>query len=113
MLLLKDSWETIRALSSLRRLGVINVTPFSFSGMSDLIYVGFFSFFSSEGGRDDREEDVGSKWLPLPLRLYFWLPLVIILALGAVGLEIALHYSHVKQGVFHKFWLVLFFFFMR
>ncbi len=38
------------------------------------------------------------KWLPLPLRFWFWVPFVVILALGAIGLEIALHFSKRNQG---------------
>ncbi|KAF9444645.1 hypothetical protein P691DRAFT_836023 [Macrolepiota fuliginosa MF-IS2] len=38
------------------------------------------------------------KWLPLPLRPWFWIPLVVVLALGAIGLEVALHFSKTNQG---------------
>lgn len=38
------------------------------------------------------------KWLPLPLRPWFWVPFVVVLALGAIGLEVALHFSHRNQG---------------
>lgn len=30
-------------------------------------------------------------WVPVPLRAYFWIPLVISMILLAIGLEIALH----------------------
>jgi hypothetical protein len=29
---------------------------------------------------------------------WFWIPLVVILVLGAIGLETALHFSKVNQG---------------
>jgi hypothetical protein len=66
--------------------------------------------FFSKGDRDDNEE-LEPKWLPLPLRTYFWLPFVVVLALGAIGLEIALHFSNTKQGVFQKFCRSFFLFF--
>lgn len=37
-------------------------------------------------------------WVPWPLRPWFWLPFILVLALGAVGLEIALHFSKKNQG---------------
>ncbi|KAG6809944.1 hypothetical protein H0H92_013993 [Tricholoma furcatifolium] len=37
-------------------------------------------------------------WVPWPLRLYFWIPLVIVLVVGAIGLEVALHFSNKNQG---------------
>nr|KAF9561395.1 hypothetical protein CPC08DRAFT_635371 [Agrocybe pediades] len=41
---------------------------------------------------------VQKKWLPWPLRAYFWIPLVVFLTLAAIGLEIALHFSKKNQG---------------
>lgn len=38
-------------------------------------------------------------WTPLPLQTWFWLTYVIILALGAIGLEVALHYSNKNKGM--------------
>ncbi|PPQ90530.1 hypothetical protein CVT25_015820 [Psilocybe cyanescens] len=37
-------------------------------------------------------------FVPLPLRVYFWIPLVVFLVLGAIGLEVALHFSNKNQG---------------
>ncbi|KAJ7598615.1 hypothetical protein C8J56DRAFT_914511 [Mycena floridula] len=37
-------------------------------------------------------------WVPIPLRLWFWIPFVSILLLGAIGLEIAFHFSNKNQG---------------
>lgn len=51
-----------------------------------------------DGDKGDNTRD--PKWLPLPLRLWFWVPFVVILALGAIGLEIALHFSKKNQGEF-------------
>ncbi|KAF4616356.1 hypothetical protein D9613_008619 [Agrocybe pediades] len=42
---------------------------------------------------------VQKKWLPWPLRAYFWIPLVVFLTLAAIGLEIALHFSKKNQGI--------------
>jgi hypothetical protein len=39
-------------------------------------------------------------WTPLPLRALFWIPLVTFMILLAIGLEIALHFSNVQQGMF-------------
>ncbi|KDR72481.1 hypothetical protein GALMADRAFT_73674 [Galerina marginata CBS 339.88] len=37
-------------------------------------------------------------WVPMPLRPYFWIPLIIFLIGGAIGLEVALHFSNKNQG---------------
>jgi len=37
-------------------------------------------------------------WVPIPLRLWFWIPLVTVMILLAIGLEIALHRSNVNSG---------------
>ncbi|KIM42246.1 hypothetical protein M413DRAFT_70686 [Hebeloma cylindrosporum] len=37
-------------------------------------------------------------WTPLPLRPYFWIPLIIVLVGAAIGLEIALYLSNKHQG---------------
>ncbi|KAI0058622.1 hypothetical protein BV25DRAFT_1810416, partial [Artomyces pyxidatus] len=37
-------------------------------------------------------------WIPLPLRTPFWATYVCFLVAGAIGLEIALHFSNEKQG---------------
>jgi hypothetical protein len=37
-------------------------------------------------------------WMPLPLRNFFWIPLIIILVVGAIGLEVALRISKKNQG---------------
>ena len=38
-------------------------------------------------------------WTPLPLRPYFWIPLIVILVGAAIGLEIALYLSNKHRGV--------------
>ncbi|KAF5346377.1 hypothetical protein D9756_011395 [Leucocoprinus leucothites] len=72
-------------------------------GSSDGGGVQFASYRSEKRGNEDYAEgreggSVDPKWLPLPLRLWFWLPLVVVLVLGAIGLEIALHFSKKNQG---------------
>ncbi|KAF9521812.1 hypothetical protein CPB83DRAFT_921888, partial [Crepidotus variabilis] len=37
-------------------------------------------------------------WIPLPLRAFFWIPLVVFLTSGAVALEVALYYSRKNLG---------------
>jgi hypothetical protein len=37
-------------------------------------------------------------WVPVPLRVEFWIPLVVVMILLAIGLEIALHYSNQNSG---------------
>ncbi|GJE86425.1 DUF3433 domain-containing protein [Phanerochaete sordida] len=37
-------------------------------------------------------------WTPIPLRKWFWIPLVLTMALGGVAFEIALHFSEKNQG---------------
>ncbi|KAF5380067.1 hypothetical protein D9615_006118 [Tricholomella constricta] len=46
--------------------------------------------------QDDTRQEKG--WIPWPLRPYFWIPFVVILVAGAVGLEVALHFSNKNQG---------------
>ncbi|KAF9476818.1 hypothetical protein BDN70DRAFT_862706 [Pholiota conissans] len=36
--------------------------------------------------------------IPLPLRPYFWVPLIVFLVAGAIALEVALHVSNERQG---------------
>ncbi|KAF8198632.1 hypothetical protein BJ912DRAFT_31550 [Pholiota molesta] len=36
--------------------------------------------------------------IPLPLRPYFWVPLIIFLVAAAIALEVALHFSNKRQG---------------
>ncbi|KAF8067656.1 hypothetical protein FPV67DRAFT_1581278 [Lyophyllum atratum] len=44
----------------------------------------------------DDPKDEG--WVPWPLRPWFWIPFILVLAGGAVGLEVALHFSNKNQG---------------
>ncbi|KAJ3517527.1 hypothetical protein NLJ89_g444 [Agrocybe chaxingu] len=37
-------------------------------------------------------------WVPHPLRPWFWIPFVLFLLAGAIGLEVALHFSNKNQG---------------
>ncbi|KAL9709934.1 hypothetical protein Ac2012v2_006994 [Leucoagaricus gongylophorus] len=46
----------------------------------------------------EREGSVDLKWLPVPLRMWFWIPFVVVLVLAAIGLEVALHFSNKNQG---------------
>jgi len=39
-------------------------------------------------------------WVPYPLRPWFWVPFVCILVLGAIGLEVALHFSNKNNGTY-------------
>ena len=43
-------------------------------------------------------------WTALPLRPYFWIPLVVILVGAAAGLEIALYFSNKHQGEGLRCW---------
>ena len=38
------------------------------------------------------------QWTPLPLQTWFWVSYMAVLALGAAGLEVALHFSKKSQG---------------
>lgn len=63
--------------------------------VSSLDILNVFALRVEEG----KEKDSGDPdWLPLPLRFWFWVPLVVILVLGAIGLEVALHFSKRNQG---------------
>ncbi|KAF8656532.1 hypothetical protein AX16_002496 [Volvariella volvacea WC 439] len=46
----------------------------------------------------DVKEEEKEVWVPYPLRTWFWATLVIVLAGGAIGLEVALHYSKRNLG---------------
>ena len=45
------------------------------------------------------ESVIVKPWVPLPLRPWFWIPLVVIMACGGIAFEVALHFSQKKQGV--------------
>jgi hypothetical protein len=47
-----------------------------------------------------QSDKVARGWTPVPLRLWFWIPLVTFMILLALGLEIALHFSNKQQGRF-------------
>jgi hypothetical protein len=48
-------------------------------------------------GIDVREH--GAKgWVPVPLRSWFWIPLVTFMVLLAMGLELALYFSNKNEG---------------
>jgi hypothetical protein len=49
----------------------------------------------------DHDDRIVQGWTPVPLRLWFWLPLVTFMILLAIGLEIALHYSNKQKGRYH------------
>jgi len=67
-------------------------------------FVGVLSFslltwVSLSRWRLDKEgHPIDVRWLPVPLRPWFWIPFVIILVLAAIGLEVALHFSNKNQG---------------
>jgi hypothetical protein len=44
------------------------------------------------------EELVFDQWVPLPLRTWFWVTYVLVLAAGAVALEVALYYTKKYHG---------------
>lgn len=37
-------------------------------------------------------------WIPLPLRTWFWVPLVLLMAGGGIAFEVALYFSQKNQG---------------
>jgi hypothetical protein len=41
---------------------------------------------------------IAEGWVPLPLRAWFWIPLVVFMVLTAIGLEMALAYSNKVDG---------------
>jgi len=47
---------------------------------------------------DSKDSRITRGWTPLPLQTYFWVPLVTFMALLAIGLEIALHFSNKQKG---------------
>lgn len=49
-------------------------------------------------GTDVKAHQFAKGWVPMPLRAWFWIPLVIFMILTAVGLEIALYYSKKLEG---------------
>lgn len=53
--------------------------------------------FSSEN--DIPPTAVVRPWVPLPLRMWFWIPLVSLMAAGGIAFEVALHFSEKNQGV--------------
>ncbi|PBK94756.1 hypothetical protein ARMGADRAFT_1164356 [Armillaria gallica] len=46
----------------------------------------------------DESGSVTKPWIPYPLRAWFWIPFVILMILGAIGLEVALHFSNKNSG---------------
>ncbi|KAI0342287.1 hypothetical protein BDW22DRAFT_179555 [Trametopsis cervina] len=38
------------------------------------------------------------QWTPIPLRLWFWIPLVLLMAGGGIAFEVALHFSKKNHG---------------
>jgi len=58
--------------------------------------------FKEEGWKDasgvDKRAKLAKGWVPIPLRAWFWIPLVIMMFLLVIGLEIALHKSNVNSG---------------
>ncbi|GLB39261.1 hypothetical protein LshimejAT787_0604230 [Lyophyllum shimeji] len=70
----------------------------------DLPHVQFASYRNSREKMSSPQDSPtlhssrGKGWVPWPLRPRFWIPFILMLALGAVGLEIALHFSNKNQG---------------
>ncbi|KAF4581395.1 hypothetical protein EYR40_002984 [Pleurotus pulmonarius] len=56
------------------------------------------NFVAQDSDDADKKADRSDTWVPLPLRTWFWLSLVIFLAGGAIALEVALHFSNKNQG---------------
>jgi len=52
----------------------------------------------NEEGAEKRVIKLTKGWVPVPLRAWFWIPLVTIMILLAIGLEIALLYSNQNSG---------------
>ncbi|KAK0438352.1 uncharacterized protein EV420DRAFT_1212338 [Desarmillaria tabescens] len=46
----------------------------------------------------DESGIVTKPWIPYPLRPWFWIPFVLLMILGAIGLEVALHFSNKNSG---------------
>jgi len=44
-----------------------------------------------------------SQWTPIPLKTWFWVSYVCVLVSGAIALEVALHFSHMKGGTLSNF----------
>lgn len=49
-------------------------------------------------GSNANAEKIADGWIPLPLRIWFWIPLVAFMVLTAIGLEVALYYSNKFDG---------------
>lgn len=43
------------------------------------------------------------QWTPIPLKIWFWVSYVCVLVSGAIALEVALHFSHMKGGTLSNF----------
>ncbi|KDQ22240.1 hypothetical protein PLEOSDRAFT_1086950 [Pleurotus ostreatus PC15] len=56
------------------------------------------NFVAQDSDDVDMKSDRSDTWVPLPLRTWFWLSLVVFLAGGAIALEVALHFSNKNQG---------------
>ncbi|KAF4581657.1 hypothetical protein EYR40_002668 [Pleurotus pulmonarius] len=56
------------------------------------------NFVAQDSDDADKKADRSDTWVPLPLRTWFWLSLVVFLAGGAIALEVALHFSNKNQG---------------
>ncbi|KII91113.1 hypothetical protein PLICRDRAFT_155954 [Plicaturopsis crispa FD-325 SS-3] len=46
----------------------------------------------------DNKHKIEKGWVPVPLRTWFWVTLVVFMVGGAIALEVALHFSNKNQG---------------
>lgn len=49
-------------------------------------------------GTDIKGHKIVKGWVPIPLRAWFWIPLVAFMVLTSIGLEIALYHSKKYDG---------------
>ena len=49
-------------------------------------------------GADKKAVKLGKGWVPVPLRAWFWIPLVGFMIILSIGLEFALYYSKQRDG---------------
>lgn len=97
---IKGFWGMMLLTSSLRHTEARNRRPVVFLVNKVTRHAhGRLIDFALCGVEDEKEQrEREPEWLPLPLRFWFWFPLVVILVLGAIGLEVALHFSKRNQG---------------
>jgi hypothetical protein len=76
------------------KTSTLSLNPVAHSGVAE-------NPLQSESPSPDPQaaDQTGSKsWMLMPLKIWFWVPMVVIFALLAVALEITLHYSQKHHG---------------